>query len=243
MQLFDIRYFQDITQFAKERNIDSKKERILVRSSQNKLFIDGLKNPLIVANSPELKISYLGNQIPFSAKLSPLENLNRIEKFFNTHSKTTASVNWHNLIFGVPEVEAITLAGAAVAFATVTLLGMAFLLTISNSGDSKSKDPEVASLIGTEVKVLPEFACEDMGTEKFFMKRGKEKLSFEFKKNITISTGATEDIVQIEYLRDKEAETMNFVVSVGIFDNTSPNAKLFTTAKINQLKELIPAYP
>lgn len=81
----------------------------MLRSSQNKLFVDGLKNPLIVANAPELKISYMGDEIPFSAKLSPLENLNRMEKFFNTHSGSTASAKWHDLIFGVPEAQGFSL--------------------------------------------------------------------------------------------------------------------------------------
>lgn len=98
MQTMDIRLFQDLHGFAIERKIDPTTAKIKIRAEKDKIFIEGLRHPIQVANSPELKLSYLDQEIPYASGRSLGENLKIIETFFKRQPKT--SMRWNGLLFG-----------------------------------------------------------------------------------------------------------------------------------------------
>jgi hypothetical protein len=97
LRKFDIYGFSALMKLSRKLGLDPQKHRLLVEAHQNQISIPGLQKPLIISNSPDFQLTYLGDPIKFSSKMSLEDNLQNITKFFEAHGvrvKTKSAKNF-----------------------------------------------------------------------------------------------------------------------------------------------------
>lgn len=188
--VFNPKVYVEIIDYAKAAKIDPKNTRVGAVAKANKIFIDGLKDPIILANSESLEMSYKNEKINYNNSISISENLKNIEQFLKSRTGGASNVfpdskkksnyaafnklNYLNeLILGkkaeanlfIPVIAAIALAAVGIS------LGFNHVMNIVNPETFQQEwpfDPK-------NIKEPVSFACSD---NEFVMRQGKEEFKF-----------------------------------------------------------------
>lgn len=91
MQSFDLELYPDILSYTKKINLDPKRDRIKIRHTDNRIFLEGIRDPIVVGNSEALELFYQGERILIPRNLSFLQKMKSIDKFFSTHKIYSAA--------------------------------------------------------------------------------------------------------------------------------------------------------
>lgn len=156
----------------------------------NKIFIDGLKDPIILANSETLEMSYKNEKINYNNIISISENLKNIEQVLKsrtagasnassdygkkTNDVTTTKFNYLNELILGKKAEAglfIVAIGVTVLALVGISLGFNHVMNIVNPETFQQEWPFDPKSIKEPVS----FACSD---NEFVMKQGKEEFKF-----------------------------------------------------------------
>lgn len=101
LQSFDLELYPAILSYTKKINLDPKRDRIKIRHTDNRIFLEGIRDPIIIGNSEALELFYQGERILIPRNLSFLEKMKAIDKFFSSHKVyTAANTNTHRNFFG-----------------------------------------------------------------------------------------------------------------------------------------------
>ncbi len=209
LQRFDLAFYSEFISYAKKLKLDPTKDRIKVQTSGNRISIENVKDPLVVANTETLEIFYQSDKIPFSSKLSAHDNLVKIEQFFSAHRVTSALVlpeqnNRGQKIFDMTQSfllesflgQRASADSLAVQTAkSILISGMAYVGISSNFWISDADWKKAWPFTRENTNERFEFTCE---LDELMIKRGSESFGFKVDPNYSF-LGRTQPAYKVSY--------------------------------------------